>query len=151
MLFVIFGLFGFIVGSFVNVVILRSGARALSGRSACMSCGIKIKWFDLIPVFSWLALRGRCRACGSRISLQYPAVELAMGAAFALVGGAHLPPLAMLIALLICAVLIAITAYDILHTIIPDAWVWSFNALALFSVFLFPPYSILNTPYALIA
>src|SRR3989338_7154292 len=144
MLFVIFGLFGFIVGSFVNVVILRSGARALSGRSACMSCGIKIKWFDLIPVFSWLALRGRCRACGSRISLQYPAVELAMGAAFALVGGAHLPPPAMLIALLICAVLIAITAYDILHTIIPDAWVWSFNALALLALIFNFQFSIFN-------
>lgn len=151
MSFVIFGLFGLIIGSFINVVVLRSGARALSGRSACMSCGVNINWFDLIPVFSWLALCGRCRACGSRISLQYPAVELSMGAAFALVGGAHLPPLAMLIALLICAILIAITAYDILHTIIPDAWVWSFNALALLSIFLSPLYPIPYTLWSILA
>ncbi|MDP3965732.1 MAG: prepilin peptidase [bacterium] len=138
MLFVIFGLFGLIIGSFINVVVLRSGARALSGRSGCMSCGKEIPWFDLIPVFSWLQLRGRCRACGSRISFQYPAVESTTGISFALVGGASLPPVATVLGLLICAVLIAIVVYDLLHTVIPDAWVWSFNALAFVSIFLSP-------------
>jgi len=133
---VIYFCFGLVVGSFINVVVLRSGVRAISGRSACMSCGKKIRWFDLIPVFSWLHLRGRCRACGSRISMQYPAVEFLTGSVFALVGGASLSPFATATELLIGAVLIAIAAYDIRHTIIPDAWVWSFNALALLSVFL---------------
>lgn len=131
-----YGLFGLIIGSFVNVVVLRSGVLSLSGKSGCMSCGAKIKWYDLIPVLSWLALRGRCRACGSRISVQYPAVELGTGVSFALIGGASLPPLATLLGLLICSVLIAIAVYDLRHTIIPDAWVWSFNALALISIFL---------------
>src|SRR3989338_6520817 len=133
---VIYFCFGLVVGSFINVVVLRSGVRAISGRSACMSSGKKIRWFDLIPVFSWLHLRGRCRACGSRISMQYPAVEFLTGSVFALVGGASLSPFATATELLIGAVLIAIAAYDIRHTIIPDAWVWSFNALALLSVFL---------------
>ncbi|MEK7107280.1 MAG: prepilin peptidase [Patescibacteria group bacterium] len=140
---IIYFVFGLIVGSFVNVVILRSGARALSGRSACMSCGVKIRWFDLIPVVSWLALRGRCRACGSRISIQYPAVELLMGAAFALVGSAPLAPLEKIIGLLISAILLAIAVYDIRHTIIPNAWVWAFNFLALLS-------SLLTTNYLLL-
>ncbi|MDO8552392.1 MAG: prepilin peptidase [bacterium] len=131
-----FGVLGLIVGSFINVLVLRRGARLLSGRSVCMSCGKKIRWFDLIPVISWLALRGRCRACGSRISIQYPAVELSMGAAFALVGGAPLAPHSTVFGLFISAILIAITVYDLRHTIIPDAWVWSFNALALISIFL---------------
>ena len=142
---------GLIVGSFINVLVLRSGARALSGRSACMSCGAKIRWLDLIPVFSWLHLRGRCRACGSRISIQYPIVEFCVGILFALVGGAALVPLAKIIGLLISAVLVAIAVYDFRHTIIPDAWVWSFNALAFLSIFLFPPYSILHTTYSIFA
>jgi len=143
--------FGLILGSFINVVVMRSGARSLSGRSGCMSCGTKIKWFDLIPVFSWFALRGRCRACGSRISAQYPIVECGTGVSFALVGGALLPPLATVIGLLICAILIAIVVYDLRHTIIPDPWVWSFNALAILSIFLSTPYSIHDTLYALLA
>jgi len=131
-----YGLFGLIVGSFVNVIVLRSGVLPLSGRSGCMSCRKEIPWFDLIPVFSWFLLRGRCRACGSRISAQYPIVESLTGVAFVLVGLAPLSPLAKVFGLLTSAVLIAIVAYDILHTIIPDAWVWSFNVLALLSVFL---------------
>src|SRR3990167_10827881 len=116
-----------------------------------MSCGKKIRWFDLIPVFSWLHLRGRCRACGSRISMQYPAVEFLTGSVFALVGGASLSPFATATELLIGAVLIAIAAYDIRHTIIPDAWVWSFNALALLSAVIIPPYSIHDTLYSFLA
>jgi len=151
MLAIPFGLFGLIIGSFINVAILRFGARALAGRSACMSCGKKIEWFDLIPLFSWLVLRGRCRQCRSRISIQYPAVELSTGILFALVGGAELVPIAKIIGLLISALLIAIAAYDIRHTIIPDAWVWSFNALALLSAVIIPPYSIHDTLYSFLA
>src|SRR3989344_7509209 len=139
----IYGLFGLIIGSFTNVVVLRSGVVSLAGRSGCMSCGAKIRWFDLIPVFSWIALRGKCRACGSRISIQYPIVEFCMAAAFVLVGASALPSLSKILGLLISAVLIAIVAYDILHTIIPNAWVYTFAALALLS-------SLLTTNYLLL-
>jgi len=148
---VIYFCFGLIVGSFINVVVLRSGARPVSGRSACMSCGAKIPWFDLIPVFSWIWLRGRCRACGSRISMQYPAVEFLTGVIFALVGGASLTLFATALGLLLGAVLIAIAAYDLRHTIIPNAWVWSFNALALLSVFLPTLYPIPYTLWPILA
>src|SRR4051812_42460706 len=84
----VFGIFGLIIGSFLNVLILRHGERSLGGRSACMSCGRTLKWFDLIPVFSWLALLGRCRTCKKKISVQYPIVEATTAILFAAVGSA---------------------------------------------------------------
>jgi Bacterial Peptidase A24 N-terminal domain len=80
-----FGMFGLIVGSFFNVVIIR-GTGALIGRSACMSCGKTLAWYDMVPVVSWFLLRGRCRTCGSALSIQYPLVEGATAILFALVG-----------------------------------------------------------------
>lgn len=68
--------YGFVVGSFLNVLIYRFPAgRTLLGRSYCPQCDNKIKWFDNIPVISWLLLRGKCRNCKSKISLRYPLVE----------------------------------------------------------------------------
>src|SRR3989344_4669887 len=123
----IFGIFGLIVGSFLNVVILRRGARALSGRSACMSCGRQLLWHDMVPFVSWLALRGRCRGCGSGISLQYPLVEAATAILFAAIGAApHLDIAHKIIFCIIAALLICITVYDLRHTIIPDGWAYSF-------------------------
>lgn len=114
---------GLIIGSFLNVLILRRGAKPLTGRSACFSCGEQIAWFDLIPLFSWINLRGRCRACGSRISPQYPLVEFSTAALFFLVALLGLPIFPSLIALGIVSLSIMITVYDLKHTIIPDAWV----------------------------
>src|SRR3989344_8216595 len=134
----LFGLFGLIIGSFLNVLILRHGARRVGGRSACMSCGSRIEWYDNIPVFSWLALRGRCRTCGSAISIQYPLVEASTGALFALIGASIPTPIdvahvveQLLPACVIASLLIAIAAYDIRHTIIPDAWAYSFACAAI--------------------
>lgn len=134
MLALIAGLFGLILGSFLNVVILRKGVRGLGGRSNCPQCGTEIAAYDLIPVISWLYLRGRCRHCGSRISIQYPLVEAATAIAFALIAGAPgaaNAPLQLALSLTIAALLICICAYDLRHTIIPDAWAWPFGALAL--------------------
>ena len=112
--------------------------RATTGRSACMSCGRAIFWFDLIPVFSWIWLKGRCRFCACKISAQYPLVELTTAILFATAGASPIPLVLRLAGLPIIAILVAISVYDFRHTIIPDAWVWSFNALALFSVLAFP-------------
>lgn len=87
------GTLGLCVGSFLNVLILRQGRRALSGRSACTSCGGPLAWYDMVPVASWIMLRGRCRACGGSISIQYPLVEAATGILFGLVGSWLLGPL----------------------------------------------------------
>src|SRR3989338_9888129 len=108
-----FGLFGLIVGSFLNVLILRWGTRPLTGRSACMSCGRTIPWYDLVPIFSWILLGGRCRLCGSRISLQYPLVESGTGLLFFIIGLAPLPLYLHLLALPIAAILLAIAVYDL--------------------------------------
>ncbi len=78
---------GLLVGSFLNVVIWRvpRGESVVSPPSACPTCGTEIKWFDNIPVLSWIVLRGKCRSCGNRISARYPLVELGTGLLFALI------------------------------------------------------------------
>ena len=149
MVALVFGVFGLIVGSFLNVIVLRRGVRSLGGRSGCMSCGTQLSWYDMVPVLSWLLLGGRCRTCGGRVSVQYPLVEAATGIAFAVVGywvstASFLPSLAggilVVLYLGILALLICIAAYDILHTIIPDEWAYLFAGLAFISQFL-PPFS----------
>ena len=133
LLSIVYGIFGLIIGSFLNVVILRRSILSVGGRSACMSCETELKWFELIPVFSWIALRGRCRTCGSAISVQYPLVEATTAGLFAVIGASYiaLDPLRAGLSLLLIAVLVAIAAYDIRHTIIPDAWAYAFAAVAL--------------------
>ncbi len=77
-------LFGITIGSFLNVCILRlpKGESLITNNSHCMSCGTEIKRYDLIPVFSWLILRGKCRACGAKISPRYMIVEAFTGIIF---------------------------------------------------------------------
>ena len=84
-LIVLCGLFGLVMGSFLNVVIYRVPRHqsVVSPPSACPSCGTQIKARDNVPVVSWLLLRGRCRHCRARISWQYPAVELLTAGLFA--------------------------------------------------------------------
>ncbi len=99
------------------------------GRSHCMSCGRTLRWFELIPLISYIAARGRCRRCGAKIGIRYPLVELAGGIFFAvvprMVGDFYFlpaPSRAALDALWILAflTLVVIAAIDIRFTIIPD-------------------------------
>jgi leader peptidase (prepilin peptidase) / N-methyltransferase len=84
---VICGLFGVVIGSFLNVVVYRvpAGVSIVTPASACPKCGRHIRGFDNVPLLSWLVLRGRCRDCGEPISPRYPAVELGTGLFFAVV------------------------------------------------------------------
>ena len=77
MYYTIIFMFGIAIGSFLNVVILRlpKGESLIKRSSHCMTCGTKIRAIDLIPVFSWLLLRGKCHSCGEKISPRYPIVE----------------------------------------------------------------------------
>src|SRR3990167_9306340 len=88
LLTIIFFIFGTIIGSFLNVVIFRMNTQkyffgSFGGRSACMSCQNKLKWYELIPLFSFFTLKGRCRTCRTKISVQYPLVEFISGLVFA--------------------------------------------------------------------
>ena len=126
---------GLIIGSFLNVVIYRwntgvSNWQRLNGRSKCLKCNKKLKWFELVPVVSFIIQRGRCRNCHSKISWQYLIVELATGVVFVLVWQLDLSPLLTLIYLIISALLIVIFVYDLRHQIIPDLLVFKFIALA---------------------
>src|SRR5262249_6510438 len=79
------GLFGAILGSFLNVCVVRLPVNqsVVRPRSTCPHCGPMIAWFDNIPVVSWLLLRGKCRHCAKPISWQYPLVELTIGLVWA--------------------------------------------------------------------
>jgi leader peptidase (prepilin peptidase)/N-methyltransferase len=84
MIAIIAGLFGLLIGSFLNVCIVRLPADQSVVRpgSHCPKCGTPIRWWDNIPVVSWLVLGGKCRSCKTRISLLYPLVELLVGLLF---------------------------------------------------------------------
>ena len=115
-------LFGLVIGSFLNVVIARlpEGKSVLRPRSACPGCGAAIAWYDNIPVVSFAVLRGRCRACAMAIPRRYPIVETATGAVFALAYWLLGPTPDFVVAAALLAALIAITAIDLSHQIIPD-------------------------------
>ena len=79
--------FGAIVGSFLNVIILRlnTGKSIVSGRSKCFTCAKKLKWHELLPIASFVFLRGKCSACKAKISWQYPGVETITGIFFCII------------------------------------------------------------------
>ena len=113
---------GLALGSFLNVVAARVPLRRSVVRpaSACMACETPIARRDNIPLYSYLRLRGRCRACGVRIPIRYPAVELATAL---LVAGCVVRfglSLDALVAAFVCAVLVAISATDLEHRIVPN-------------------------------
>lgn len=78
---VLFALYGIVIGSFVNVLILRLPLKesVTLKRSHCMSCGHTLSWYELFPLFSYIFLRGRCKHCKAHISIQYPIVEALNG------------------------------------------------------------------------
>lgn len=79
-------IFGLFIGSFLNVLILRcnTGVSVVYGKSKCRDCNNNLKWYELIPVLSFLAQKGRCRNCGAKISLQYMIVEILTALIFGL-------------------------------------------------------------------
>ena len=80
-LYIIIFLYGIVIGSFLNVCIYRIPKQEsiVRVRSHCMDCGYQLRWYDLVPLFSYIVLRGRCRECGAKLSVQYPIVEAANG------------------------------------------------------------------------
>ena len=141
--FVFVFVFGLIIGSFLNVLILRWNiGQSLDGRSGCVSCEKKLSWYELIPVFSYLSQLGRCRGCKKKISIQYPIVEIITGIVFVL-GASHVIDtvtasgmvegilswkvgISLISLLATLSILVAIFVYDLYHKIIPDRWSLAF-------------------------
>lgn len=145
-------IFGLLIGSFLNVLILRhnTGETVIKGSSKCFSCGKKLKWQELIPVLSFVFQKGRCKKCGSKISLQYILIELLTAVIFVFIyekiagfyeGGflnsiqnfqlfyypfKLIPDIQdavlIIIAWIFFSILIAISVYDARHKIIPNAF-----------------------------
>lgn len=121
------------------VALRYNTGKGIGGRSKCFSCGKTLHAWELIPLFSYLLLKGKCSKCKSRVSLQYPLVELLVGTMFALVVYHYLPLLstplsfmtAVVLAWIATAALTVIFVYDMRHKIIPDGMVVIFSAVAL--------------------
>jgi leader peptidase (prepilin peptidase) / N-methyltransferase len=129
--------FGSIIGSFLNVMILRlNTGKSLFGRSSCANCNHKLRWHELIPILSWVIIGRRCKSCGARISAQYPIVEIISGLVFVAVAFLGLSVAPHVLALIIVSLLLATTVYDIRHTIIPNIWVYAFSIFSLIFFFL---------------
>jgi leader peptidase (prepilin peptidase) / N-methyltransferase len=113
---------GLAVGSLLNVVAARVPLKRSLVRpgSACMTCSAPIVWYDNVPLVSYLALRGKCRSCGARIGLVYPAVEVAAALLVAACVLAFGLTFYTAIAAFFCCVLVAISAIDLEHRIVPD-------------------------------
>jgi leader peptidase (prepilin peptidase) / N-methyltransferase len=115
-------LFGLTVGSFLNVVIARLPEHRSLWRppSSCPGCDAAIRWRDNLPVLSFLLLRGRCRACGMRISRRYPVVEVATAALWLVAYARFGPTTDFAVAIVFLSALVAVTGIDLAHQIIPD-------------------------------
>ena len=119
---VLAGVFGLLIGSFLNACAYRLplGISVAYGRSFCPACTTQIRAFDNIPLVSWVALRGRCRACGAPISWRYPLVEALTAALFAAVAFVAGPSAVLPLQLLFVAALVLVSDIDIAEQIIPD-------------------------------
>lgn len=124
---------GLAIGSFLNVVAARVPLKRsiVTPGSACMSCGRELSWNENIPVLSWLALRGRCKGCGAKIGVVYPAVELLTAL---LIAGCFLAfgwSGKSFVAAFFCAALVTVSATDLSHRIVPNVIVLPAAAVVL--------------------
>lgn len=122
-IYIVVGVFGAIIGSFMNVVIHRLPREEsiVLPNSRCPSCGTAIAFYDNVPVLSYLALRGRCRACKAHISARYPLVEALTGALWIAVAWRDGLSFALPFDLIFVTAIIALVFIDAEHMILPNA------------------------------
>ncbi len=121
------GVLGLLIGSFLNVVIHRvpAGRSVVAPPSACGTCDMRLTAVDLVPVLSWLALRGRCRHCGARVSARYAVVELMTAACFALTAWRIGATWALPAYLLLAAFLVVLSFIDLDTQLLPRRIVYA--------------------------
>ncbi len=126
---------GACVGSFLNVVILRFGfTERAAERSQCAQCNATLRVRDLVPIVSYLALRGRCARCGSAITAQYPIVEVLLGVLFVLTffvtqSGTY-DPLLFVVTAGFWTAMLGLVVYDVRHTLVPLPFVYALFGFA---------------------
>jgi leader peptidase (prepilin peptidase)/N-methyltransferase len=135
---VVAGLFGAVIGSFLNVVAHRVplGESLVSPGSRCPECEAPVKPYDNVPVVSWLVLRGRCRNCGTRISPRYPLVELTTALVFAAVVAVRGFDNDLVLELPFVSALIALAAIDFDHKLLPNKIVYPLAAYGVIATLL---------------
>ncbi len=145
---VLYGLMGLVVGSFLNVVMDRLPAQQslLRPPSHCPHCGRRLSVSDLVPVFSYLALRGRCRTCGARIPLRVLLVELASGLLFALLAWVLGPSVELVLNTVYTCFLLVIFVIDlehklVLNVVILPAIVWALLAIPIHALVAEPSFA----------
>jgi leader peptidase (prepilin peptidase) / N-methyltransferase len=136
-----FFLFGIVIGSFLNVCITRipEGVSIVTPESRCPRCATGIKWYDNVPVFGWLWLRGKCRSCGLAISPMYPLIELATGLLFV---AAYLDfglTQTTVKWLFFTCLIIVLTITDLRVRLLPDVVNWPGAAVGVFFSAFVPP------------
>lgn len=148
---IIIFVFGLLVGSFLNVLIARMDElkTVVKTRSHCPKCRKNLEWYDLFPLLSFVLLRGKCRYCKEKISIQYPLVELATGISFVAiynyVFSLAIPDdwriASLIFYLIIASILIVLFVYDLLKLLVPDEFVYTgiiltiiFQALAIYFI-----------------
>ena len=127
------GVCGLVLGSFLNVCIYRlpRDMSVVAPRSFCPECGVQIRWYDNVPLLSYAALRGKCRACGKGIALSYPLVELATAALFAAVAYRYGWSLTALKWMIFEAIMVVLFWTDLEEKILPDEFTLGGTAVGL--------------------
>lgn len=135
-LYIVIFLYGIVIGSFLNVVIYRVPKKEnmVTTRSHCMSCGYQLQWFDLIPLFSWLALGGKCRKCKTKISVQYPLIEGLNGILYLIVFYRYEFSIRTLLYCLLFSALLALSVIDFRTYEIADGFIWFILGLGVVQV-----------------
>lgn len=138
---IVFFLFGLVIGSFLNVCITRipEDVSIILPGSRCPKCGTAIKVYDNVPVFAWIWLGGKCRACGTPISVMYPLVELATGLLFAAAFLEYGVAQATVKWLFFTCLIIVLTITDLRMRLLPDLVTWPGFAVGLMFSWFVPP------------
>lgn len=135
-IYVIIFLFGVVIGSFLNVCIYRipKHETIVTEHSHCMQCGYRLRWYDLVPVVSYLCLRGKCRNCRAGISAQYPIVEFLNGIAYVIVFAVNGWEIRSILYCFLFSALLVLSVIDVRTKEIPfgiNLWILALGAVQL--------------------